>query len=63
VAVRAEVSVGEPVQEILRLAGARKADLLVMGSHTVRPGRRTRGWGTISYRVGLLCQCPILLVK
>ena len=63
VSVRVEVLVGEPVEEILRLAIARKADLVIMGSHKVKAERRTRGWGTISYRVGLLCQCPILLVK
>jgi nucleotide-binding universal stress UspA family protein len=64
--VKTEVRIGEPVHEIVRAAGA-GVDLLVMGSHAVDPSRRasrpTRGWGTISYRVGLLCPCPILLVK
>ena len=40
-----------------------KADLVVMGSHKVNPARRNRGWGTTSYKVGIFCQCPILLVK
>lgn len=63
VPVRAQVCIGEPAREILRVAAAEKVDLVVMGSHTVKPGRRTRGWGTTSYKVGLVCQCPILLVK
>ena len=61
--VDAEVSIGEPAVEIVRLAAAEKIDLLVMGSHTVKPGRGARGWGTTSYKVGLICRCPILLVK
>jgi nucleotide-binding universal stress UspA family protein len=61
--VRAEVSIGDPVREILRVAAAERVDLLVMGSHSVRPGRPERGWGTTSYKVGLVCRCPVLLVK
>jgi hypothetical protein len=34
-----------------------------MGSHKVNPKRRGMGWGTTSYKVGILCRCPILLVK
>jgi len=63
VPVRAEVSIGDPAQEILRVAAAEKVDLLVMGSHRVEPRRGGRGWGTTSYKVGLLCRCPVLLVK
>jgi nucleotide-binding universal stress UspA family protein len=61
--VRSEVLVGEPAREVVRLALVRKADLVVMGSHKVKPVRRNRGWGTTSYKVGIFCQCPILLVK
>ena len=64
ITVRTEVPIGEPAREIIRLAQARKADLVVMGSHKVRPVRGgTPGWGTTSYKVGIFCQCPILLVK
>jgi nucleotide-binding universal stress UspA family protein len=61
--VRAEVCIGEPASQIVRIAGARKVDLTVMGSHKVGASRRSRGWGTTSYKVGILCPCPILLVK
>ena len=62
--VRTEALIGEPAREIIRLAQARRADLVVMGSHKVKAVRGgSRGWGTTSYKVGIFCQCPILLVK
>jgi nucleotide-binding universal stress UspA family protein len=62
--VRTQVLVGEPAREIVREALASKIDLVVMGSHKVNPARRrSRGWGTTSYKVGIFCQCPILLIK
>jgi nucleotide-binding universal stress UspA family protein len=63
ITVRSEVLVGEPAREIVRAAAAARADLIVMGSHRVNPQRRGMGWGTTSYKVGILCRCPILLVK
>jgi nucleotide-binding universal stress UspA family protein len=61
--VRTEVCVGDPPAEIVRAAQRERVDLVVMGSHRVRRGDRQRGWGTTSYKVGIFCQCPILLVK
>jgi nucleotide-binding universal stress UspA family protein len=63
VPVRTAVVIGEPAREIIRASAsaADRVDLVVMGSHKVRPG--SRGWGTTSYKVGIACQCPILLVK
>ena len=63
IAVRCEVCVGEPAGEIVRAATRGRANLIVMGSHRVNPKRRGAGWGTTSYKVGILCRCPILLVK
>ena len=63
VAVSTQVRIGEPAAEIVRATLREGVDLVVMGSHKVRPGRRERGWGTTSYKVGIFCQCPILLVK
>jgi len=60
---RTEVRVGEPAMEIVRASLREAVDLVVMGSHKVRPGEGARGWGTTSYKVGIFCQCPILLVK
>ncbi len=63
VSVTTEACIGEPATEIVRVAAKRKVDLIVTGSHRVNPRRRSRGWGSMSYKIGLLCQCPILLVK
>lgn len=60
--VRTEVCVGEPAREIIRVSLRDRVGLIVMGSHKVRPDRAAR-WGTTSYKVGIFCQCPILLVK
>lgn len=60
--VRHMVTVGEPGREILRVAAARRADLIVLGSHRLDP-RAGEGLGTTSYRVALACRCPVLLVK
>ena len=63
VAVRCEVCVGEPAREIVSAAARRRADLIVMGSHRIDLNRHGAGWGTTSYKVGILCRCPVLLVK
>ncbi|HEY7369340.1 MAG TPA: universal stress protein [Thermoanaerobaculia bacterium] len=61
--VKAEIRYGNRVTEILRFAEEWKTDLLVMSSHRL-PVRRSGGsWGTISYKVGLLAHCPVLLIK
>jgi universal stress protein A len=61
VPIRTVVVIGEPAREIVRASSARGVDIVVMGSHKVVPGGR--GWGTTSYKVGIACPCPILLVK
>jgi nucleotide-binding universal stress UspA family protein len=57
------VCIGEPAREIVKSAATRKIDLIVMGSHKVAPGPPSAGWGTTSYKVGIFCRCPVLLVK
>lgn len=61
--VRTEVCIGEPAREIVRIAARRRADLIVMSSHRVDPAHPGVGWATLSYKVGALCACPVLLVK
>lgn len=63
VEVSTQVRIGEPAAEIVRATLREAVDLVVMGSHKVKPGRREQGWGTTSYKVGIFCQCPILMVK
>jgi universal stress protein A len=59
----AEVVYGRRAEEVVRFAIANEADLIVLASHRVNPSAVDRDWGTISYKVGILAQCPVLLVK
>ncbi len=63
VAAMAEVRYGNRVNEILRCAAEKRTDLIVMGSHRLRLRHPGENWGTISYKVGILSRCPVLLVK
>ena len=60
--VRSVVFVGTPAEEIVRYAARNRVDLIVLASHKI-DSRSARGWGTTSYKVGILCPCPVLLVK
>ncbi|HOG16401.1 MAG: universal stress protein UspE [Syntrophaceae bacterium PtaU1.Bin231] len=63
VSVRKEIIFGDRVKEILKYVTARKVDVVVMNSHRIDPKDLTQGWGTISYKVVLLCPSPVMLVK
>jgi len=54
---------GNRAHEILRYAHENEIDLIVMKSHRIDVEDRAQGWGTISYKVGILAQCPVMLVK
>ena len=54
---------GRRAEEIVKYAAANEVDLIVLASHRVKPSRVDRDWGTMSYKVGILAQCPVLLVK
>lgn len=54
---------GNRAREILRFAEQDGVDLIVMKSHRIDVEDRAQGWGTISYKVGILAQCPVMLVK
>ena len=54
---------GGRVEQILKFAADHGVDLIVMNSHKIRPDDPVHGWGTISYKVGVLSQCPVMLVK
>ena len=58
-----EVIYGRPAVDIARFAESKGVDLIAMASHTVDPTRPGRGWGTLSYKIGMLASCPVLLVK
>ena len=58
-----EIAFGRRVKEILRVADEQAFELIVLQSHRIDRDEPTKGWGTISHRVGILANCPVLLVK
>jgi nucleotide-binding universal stress UspA family protein len=61
--VESAVVYGRRAEEIVKFAAANDVDLIVLASHRVNSLMVSRDWGTISYQVGILAQCPVLLVK
>lgn len=58
-----EILVGKRISDILRFAKEREIDLMVLSSHRVDPENPVLGWGTISYKVSILSECPVMLIK
>jgi len=63
VPLREEVVFGNRAPEIVRYAVEAGIDLIVLKSHRIDLQNPSAGWGTVSYKVGILAQCPVLLVK
>jgi universal stress protein A len=61
--VSQEIVYGDRAEEIVKFATTHDMDLIVLASHRVNRSTVGRDWGTISYKVGLLAQCHVLLVK
>jgi len=55
--------VGDRLREIASYGNGSQIDLIVMSSHRVDPKNLAASWGTLSYRVSVICDAPILLVK
>jgi universal stress protein A len=61
--VIAAIVYGDRADEVVEFASANDVDLIVLASHVVDAAAKGRKWGTISYKIGILAQCPVLLVK
>lgn len=61
--IHQKIQYGSRAEEIVKYATEHQIDLIVLTSHKVDLENPGRGWGTISYKVGILSQCPVLLVK
>jgi universal stress protein A len=59
----AEVGYGSRAGECVRYAQDVAADLIVLTAPRIDPANPGAGWGSLSYKIGLLSQCPVLLVK
>ena len=60
---REEIIFGNRADEIVRYAMEVGVDLIVLSSHRIDLKNPGAGWGTLSYKIGILSQCPVLLVK
>jgi nucleotide-binding universal stress UspA family protein len=58
-----KILLGNRVKEILKFVDEAGVDLVVLSSHKVDPKEGAHGWGTISYKVGMLAPCPVMMVK
>ena len=62
-AVRQELLIGRRAETIVRYAEDREMDLVILSSHKVDRDHPALGLGTLSYRIGIVVRCPVLLVK
>ena len=58
--ISTEILFGKRVREIVRFAYEEGVDLIILSSHKIDAAE---GWATISYRVGILSHCPVMMVK
>ena len=63
VAVRQELIIGPRAETIVRYAEDHEMDLVILSSHKVDRDHPALGLGTLSYRIGIVVRCPVLLVK
>jgi nucleotide-binding universal stress UspA family protein len=63
IARREEIIFGNRAEEIGRYAMEASVDLIVLKSHRIDLKDPGAGWGTLSYKISILSQCPVLLVK
>ena len=58
-----KVRVGDRLQEIIEFAKHHRVDMIVMSSHRIDPEHLAETWGTLSYKVSVLSECSVMLVK
>lgn len=61
--IEPKIVYGARAAQILQSAENLNIDLIVMQSHRIDPQDPTRGWGTLSHKIGILASCPVMLVK
>jgi nucleotide-binding universal stress UspA family protein len=60
---RPEILLGNRGAETVRYAREKGIDLIVVTSPPVDPKNLATSWGSLSYKIGLAANCPVLLVK
>jgi len=61
--IKSEIIYGKRASEIVRYASGNNIDLIILSSHKIDDMTSAGGWATISYQVGILAQCPVMMVK
>lgn len=61
--IHTDIIYGKRVQEIVKYASSKGIDLIILSSHKLDDMENSDGWATISYRVGILAPCPVMMVK
>jgi nucleotide-binding universal stress UspA family protein len=61
--INKEIVFGNRVAEIINYAHDNEIDLIVLSSHKIEKVDASQGWATISYKVGILSHCPVMMVK
>lgn len=61
--IRCEIIYGKRVNEIVAYASRNDIDLVILSSHKLENIDTAHGWATISYQVGILAPCPVMMVK
>lgn len=62
-AFQQKIVYGKRAETVVERADRDGTDLIVMHSHKVDLENPGSGWATLSYKVAILAQCPILLMK
>lgn len=60
---RSEVVVGNRVRATADFASQQKVDLIIVLAPRLQPDHPAMGWGSLSWKVGLVAPCPVMLVK
>jgi nucleotide-binding universal stress UspA family protein len=58
-----QVLYGPRAQTVVRHALESGTDLIAVSSHAIDLTNPAAGWGSVSYQISILSQCPVLLVK
>jgi nucleotide-binding universal stress UspA family protein len=61
--IDAHVVFGRRVEETLKFARVHHVELIVLASHPIDPAEPASSIGTMSYKLGILAPCAVLLVK
>jgi len=61
--IHTDIIYGKRVPEIVKYASEKGIELIILSSHKLDDMDSMDGWATISYRVGILAPCPVMMVK